>query len=272
MMKIGVFDSGIGGLTVLRQLGERFPGNSFSYFGDTANVPYGTKSVKQIQGLCRSAATKILPEKVDLLVVACNTASSLALPEMNEIMKPIPVVGVVEAGVLAILEAVKSAEEDAPILILGTKATVKSHIYFRELEKSLSGRTFFEQACPLIVPMIEEGWTDHPILLATLREYTRPYLDLKPGIALLGCTHYPFIKEAFQSVLPKWNVIDSATAIADTLSKTFPGLSVSNNSGRISETQVNLFFSDPDAVNSEVIKMIANQNPTIQVNHEINLF
>ena len=242
-MRIGIFDSGIGGMTVLNFLKTQLQGHSFLYFGDTANVPYGSKSVAQIKELVSSAALRIKEKNIDALVVACNTASSLGLNEMQEILSPIPVIGVVEAGVQSVLQAEKDL-----VLILGTRATIQSKIYSKLLHSHLSQSTVCEQACPLLVPMIEEGWVNHPILQETIREYVKPYAKLSlshTGVALLACTHYPWIKDAIQKELPGWLVIDSAEAICNQLKSLWedkPSLTA----------PLEWYFSDPDAIASFV--------------------
>ncbi|RYZ60811.1 MAG: glutamate racemase, partial [Proteobacteria bacterium] len=178
-MRIGVFDSGVGGLTVLRELQNRYPLQTFIYFGDTANVPYGTKSVSQIRSLSQHAAEKMKSHSLDLLIVACNTASSLALDVMKNELQPTPVIGVVEAGVNSVLSQMQDHDT---ALILGTRATVQSHIYRDLIQAAGPEIRVLEQACPLLVPMIEEGWRDHPILTATITEYVKPYLDRAPAV------------------------------------------------------------------------------------------
>ncbi len=244
-MKIGVFDSGIGGITVLNHLRVQFPGYRFLYFGDTANVPYGSKSVAQIQELVDSAARRIKKKKLDALVIACNTASSLALEKVKEIMAPVPVLGVVEAGVQAILNSPESQ-----ILILGTRATVESHVYARLLKSHLPSSHIYEQACPLLVPMIEEGWLNHPVLDDTIKEYVKPFQGIlteeKKGVALLACTHYPWVRESFEKALPGWKVIDSAEAVSRQLRGLWSHQPVSYDQA----SQVTWFFSDPTVVAS----------------------
>ncbi len=257
-MKIAVFDSGVGGITVLNHLKTQFPTHEFFYFGDNANVPYGTKSVAQIQALCTSAAERIRFMKPDLCVVACNTASSLALTEIRTVLDPIPVLGVVEAGVATVTSLLKSAvasapAETAPVLILGTKATVKSHVYANHLKAAFPSLQVFEQACPLLVPMIEEGWVDHSLLHQTVNEYVKAYLPLVPGIALLACTHYPWIHAAFVKALPHWRVIDSSVAVAEQLIAQWKFQATPQNAlTAASSFKVSWFFSDPDSVNDFV--------------------
>jgi glutamate racemase len=212
-MKIGVFDSGIGGITVLKELVRTFPKNEYLYYGDTANVPYGSKSREQIRKLCRDASEFFVLHKVDVLIVACNTASSYALDVIEDTVKPIPVVGVVEPGVSAILQALTKSSTQK-VLILGTKATTQSRIYETKLLAAKSSIEIFQQACPLWVPMIEEGWIAHKILKETIEEYVKPYI-LSGGIALLACTHYPWIQKEIEKILPSWNIINSAVAVVE---------------------------------------------------------
>ena len=248
LMKIGVFDSGIGGVTVLSELKKRFPGEEYLYFGDTANVPYGTKSETQIRTLVSSAAERIKEKGIDALVIACNTASSIAFKDFKFALDPTPLIDVVDAGVTSVLQAVKN-NPTLPILILGTRATVKSRIYSRLLKDQNASLTIHEQECPLLVPMIEEGWTDHPILKSTILEYIAPYLNLKPGVALLACTHYPWIKAQFESLMPGWKVLDSATAVADILEAK---LHVNLHSST-AITEVDWYFSDVDGVSTKML-------------------
>ncbi len=217
-MKIGVFDSGIGGMTVLKELIKTFPNAQYVYVGDTANVPYGTKTPEKIRSLCREVTGHFKHRGLDMLVVACNTASSLALNIFKNELNTIPVYGVVEPGVQAVVYSFNHLEysQDRRILILGTKATVNSQIYSREVRKHIQFNEISEQACPLAVPMIEEGWVNHPILLETLKEYVKNYIDDKiPGVALLACTHYPWAQSVFEKALPGWTIVNSAKVIAD---------------------------------------------------------
>ncbi len=246
-MKIGVFDSGIGGITVLKELHALFQNDEFFYFGDNANLPYGTKSPTQIKNLAIAAAKYIHLEKIDALVIACNTASAIAIEEIREVMGETPVLSVVDAGVESVLKAYR---KDASILILGTRATVRSHIYRNLIQQKLGSQVqVFEQECPLLVPMIEESWIDHPILEQCVHEYIKPHLKSAPGVALLACTHYPWIKKSFEKHLPGWTVIDSAVAMAQALDQHFLAAKLRKN---LTSEQARLKwqFSDPGSVPS----------------------
>jgi glutamate racemase len=258
MVKIGVFDSGIGGITVLAELVRQFGSAEYVYLGDTAHVPYGPKSPEQIQKLSTDCAQVLKKQGIQALVVACNTASSWALDAIKSVMDPIPVFGVVSPGVEAALDALsqfKNQEDKGlrsegevqphPILVLATRATVRSQAYGSVLRKILNpfhdplvSQQFpiHEQPCPLLAPMIEEGWIDHPILHATLQEYVKEYVNQYPqGVALLGCTHYPWIHAAFEKALPGWKVVNSAQAVAHSLmaNPLFQGLKPHSQSPKV---------------------------------------
>jgi glutamate racemase len=243
-VKVGVFDSGVGGITVLSELFERFPGVDFVYLGDTAHVPYGTKSPAQIRKLSVDCALTLKTKGVEYLVVACNSASSWALPEIADAIRGTPVFGVVKPGVESALKAAASFPNGAPILVLATRATVQSKAYATGLGAQ-SSHPVLEQACPLLVPMIEESWIDHPILHQTLATYLAPHREKYPsgGVALLGCTHYPWIQSAVEKALPGWTVVNSAKAVADSLDPTLKTGTLESK-----KSQIEWIFTDPDAV------------------------
>lgn len=259
-MRIGVFDSGVGGITVLGELRKRFPEAEYIYLGDTANMPYGTKSAAQIERLSRECARHLKSLEVDALVIACGTASAHALDAVREEMGDTPVIGVVKPGVEAVLASLPTAGGDldaltSPILILATSATVRSEAYGRTirnlLQSDLPGRLplpIIEQACPLLVPMIEEGWIDHPILEQTLQEYVGMHVKTyEAGVALLGCTHYPWIQKVIEKALPGWKVINSAQAVADSLER--EGLAKSSSKKpTATSAKVHWIFTDPLAI------------------------
>ena len=209
---IGVFDSGFGGLTVLRALLPLIPGAHYRYLGDTARLPYGAKSQQTIARYALSSAAFLLEQGIDLLVVACNTATALALPELQSAL-PIPVVGVIQPGARA-----AAATPDPSVLVLATTATVQSAAYTRALQTL--GLPVHEKACPLLVPLVEEGWTSHPVTAEVLRIYLSEALAEAPAsnTLLLGCTHYPLLKPLIEQTLRTLNhpmhLIDSAEATA----------------------------------------------------------
>lgn len=212
-LKIGVFDSGFGGLTVLSALINLMPDADSIYLGDTARLPYGSKSRETIARYAVSSAKFIEEQGADLLVVACNTATALALEDVEAALS-IPVIGVVEPGAAA----AKASASEGAVLVLATAATVQSHAYSKAL--SAVSLESHEKACPLLVPLVEEGWTDHHVTDEVIKIYLNEALSAAPSTTtlLLGCTHYPLIEPAIRRVLGTLNhplqIIDSAQATA----------------------------------------------------------
>jgi len=208
---IGVFDSGIGGLTVVRALMERLPFEDILYFGDTARVPYGVKSVDTITGYARQIADFLLHRKVKLLIIACNTMAAVAYQAVAN-LSSVPVLDVIDAGGHAAVQATRSKA----IGVIGTPATINSNAYNRAIHSYDTGIRIFSQACPLFVPLVEEGWFNHPVTRLTAEEYLRPVLAERIDTLVLGCTHYPLIKPLIQETVgPKIRLVDSAEAMAD---------------------------------------------------------
>jgi glutamate racemase len=223
---VGVFDSGFGGLTVLRALLRTIPSAHFVYLGDTARLPYGAKSQATVARYAVESALFLEQRGAERLVIACNTATALALDEIRAAVR-VPVIGVIEPGVRAAAAALiangTQREDRAEILVLATDATVQSHAYERAC--AALGRHAAEKACPLLVPLVEEGWTDHPVTREVLDIYLREALaHCVPRAVLLGCTHYPLIETAIERVLRELGsqaaVIDSAQATADAVAET----------------------------------------------------
>jgi glutamate racemase len=212
-LKIGVFDSGFGGLTVLRELLKLLPGVDSIYLGDTARLPYGSKSRETISRYAVSSAKFLEEQGADLLVIACNTATALALEDI-QVSLPIPVIGVIEPGA----EAAMADTPRGDVLVLATAATVQSGAYTRAL--AAMGVDAYEKACPLLVPLVEEGWTEHPVTDEVIRIYLEEALTAAPQTKtlLLGCTHYPLIETAMRRVLEGMGrplkIVDSAKATA----------------------------------------------------------
>ena len=222
---IGIFDSGVGGLTVLRALMERLPGESFLYLGDTARLPYGTKSAGTVQRYALNAARHLVDHGVRLLVVACNTASSSALPEL-EAACPVPVVGVVEPGVRAALGLGVSR-----IGVIGTEGTIRSGSYQTAIGRLGDGAVVRAAACPLFVPLAEEGWGDHPVTDQVARHYLEPLLRWGAEALILGCTHYPLLTPSLERVAgPGVTLVDSASAVAEAVAE-IPGASTGGGGG-----------------------------------------
>lgn len=207
---LGVFDSGIGGLTVARALFERLPQESVIYYGDTARVPYGPKSPETVRRYSAEILAYLLHRGVKAIVVACNTSTAHALDHLRA-QAPVPVVGVIEPGARAAVAATATGR----IGVIGTAGTIASGAYERAIRTLRPVATVSSQACPLFVPLVEEGWFDHPAAELVAREYLRPLERAHPDVLVLGCTHYPLLKPLLARVLgPGVRLIDSAAETA----------------------------------------------------------
>ena len=209
---IGVFDSGMGGLTVMRALIERLPNESFVYLGDTARLPYGSKSPDTVTRYAVQCASALGAYDIKLLVVACNTASSTALPALTAALDPIPVIGVIEPGA----EAAVAAAPQGRIAVIATEGTVKGGAYARAIHARNPGARVVQQAAPLFVALAEEGLTEGPIAELVTRRYLEPVLAAsRPEALVLGCTHFPALKSVIADVAgPEIALVDSAATTA----------------------------------------------------------
>jgi glutamate racemase len=207
---IGIFDSGVGGLTVLKALRERLPGERFVYLGDTARLPYGTKTSATVRRYALNAASHLAAHDVKLVVVACNTASSYALEALAEV-SAVPVVGVILPGVRAAL--LTGAER---VGVIGTEGTIRSESYQTALAGLGPAVEVRATACPLFVPLAEEGWGDHDVTDQIAHHYLEPMLAWGVQAIILGCTHYPLLRPSLQRVVgPGVQLVDSASSVAD---------------------------------------------------------
>jgi glutamate racemase len=208
---IGVFDSGFGGLTVLKALLEHLPAATYSYFGDTARLPYGSKSAETVARYAVEAARFLEGRGATVLVIACNTATALALPQIKSAVG-VPVLGVIEPGA----ESAAQLSKNKRVVIIGTEATVSSHAYKAALSQRAMEAS--EKACPLLVPLIEEGWVDHPVTEQVARIYLQEAFGpafTDADVLLLGCTHYPLIRPLLARILPgQVKIVDSAESTA----------------------------------------------------------
>lgn len=208
-LPIGVFDSGLGGLTVVRALSQRLPKENILYVGDTARVPYGTKSPDTIRRYALQISFFLIQKKVKAIVVACNTASAVALKALKSL--PIPVIGVIEPGARAAVLQTSHLR----VGVIGTPATVGSHAYKTAIHKYSPRAKVWEAACPLFVPLVEEGWVDHAVTRQVAKSYLAPLLKKKMDTLVLGCTHYPLLKDTLRSITgPRVKLIDSAEETA----------------------------------------------------------
>jgi glutamate racemase len=238
---IGVFDSGFGGLTVLKALLELVPAADYAYFGDTARLPYGSKSVETVARYAVEAAHFLESQGAQMLVIACNTATALALDRIAA-ASHVPVLGVVEPGA----EAAASATKNRKIVVIGTEATVSSHAYHRALEKR--GIEAREKACPLLVPLVEEGWVEHAVTEQVAKIYlTEAFADgfHDADTMLLACTHYPLLKRLLHRAAPGYvTIVDSAESTAHAVAAHFRELLRQSGEERRFAPRMKFFATD----------------------------
>ncbi len=229
---VGIFDSGIGGLTVARAIYERLPHESTIYFGDTARVPYGPKSPETVRRYSLEILRWLLDQEVKAVVIACNTSTAHAL-ETLQAESPVPVIGVIEPGARAAVAAGRTG----PIGVIGTAGTIASNAYARAIRRVRPGAEVEQRACPLFVPLVEEGWFEHPAAELIAADYLAPLTRAGIDVLVLGCTHYPLLRPLLQQVMgPGVRLIDSGEATADALAAVLqaegleapPGRSVSH--------------------------------------------
>jgi glutamate racemase len=239
---IGVFDSGFGGLTVLRALIARAPQARYAFLGDTARLPYGSKSRRTIARYAAQSAQFLVREQgAEFLVIACNTASALALDAI-EAAVPVPVLGVIEPGA----EAALAASRTGDVLVIATDATVRSHAYAAACRAR--GLRALEKACPLLVPLVEEGWTSHTVTAEVIDIYLAEVLaeaaalGMNPDALVLGCTHYPLLRPLLERAVPAgMRVIDSAEAASEAAARL---LGLQDRVDSPSSTQIDCFATD----------------------------
>jgi glutamate racemase len=207
---IGVFDSGIGGLTVVRELVQRLPGESSIYFGDTARVPYGSKSAETVRRYSQEAGAFLLSRGVKRVVIACNTATAHAAPLLERTL-PVPVHGVIESGARAAVAATRTGR----IGVIGTAGTIGSGAYDLAVRRKLPEARVYAQPCPLFVPLVEEGWVEHDAARLIASAYLRPLHEMDVDVLILGCTHYPLMRPLLQDLMgPAVTLVDSAEETA----------------------------------------------------------
>ena len=220
---IGVFDSGVGGLTVAAALRRRLPSRPIVYLGDTARLPYGTKSAHTVQRYTERNVRFLVERGVSQVVVACNSASALALDEVGlplfdlgtreAVGEPVPVLGVVEPGAAAAAEVARDH-----VGLVATEATVSSGAYERALRRLRGDLQVTSRPCPLLVPLVEEGWLEDPVTEQVVRRYVEPMVSASVDTVILGCTHYPLLRPVFAEVLgPRVRLVDSAEAVASAI-------------------------------------------------------
>lgn len=226
---IGIFDSGMGGLTVMRALTERLPSERFLYLGDTARLPYGAKSGETVARYALQAANALIDRNIKLLVIACNTASAYALGTLKSAFTGIPVVGVIEPGA----DAAVQAAPEGPIAVIATEGTVKGGAYLRAIRARAPEAEVLQQPCPLFVPLAEEGLTHGPIAREAATYYLAPLRTREPRCLVLACTHFPVLKDVIADIMgPKVILVDSAATTAVAVEAELSRIYASNDAGQ----------------------------------------
>lgn len=247
-LPIGVFDSGVGGLTVLSALHSALPNENLLYLGDTARVPYGTKSPDSIVRYARQAAGLLVENGIKLLVVACNTASAVALDELSALFAPLPVIGVVLPGARAVCAQSKTGN----IAVIGTESTVSGGAYQRAILSLRPTANVTSLPCSLLVALAEEGWFEGPVVEAILKKYLDPLFSGPTGKEIdslvLGCTHFPVLAEAIKTVVGSDVIlVDSAKTVAQEVAECLRTLGVEHPKGDFTRGSIQLMVTDGPA-------------------------
>jgi len=225
---IGVFDSGIGGLTVVKRLAATLPNENIVYFGDTARVPYGSKSNSTVIEYSIENTKFLLQKNIKALVVACNTASSIAIPDLKK-MFDIPIIGMIEPGSRMALKKSQTKK----IGVIGTRATINNLAYSKEIKKLNNSAQVIEKPCPLFVPLAEEGWIKHKATYEIAEEYLKELRETGIDTLVLGCTHYPILSEVIQKVIgSKVMLIDSGVASSEVIKTELEKLNLLSDSNK----------------------------------------
>ncbi|MDD3267013.1 MAG: glutamate racemase [Burkholderiales bacterium] len=249
---IGVFDSGIGGLSVVKSLMESLPNEDVIYFGDIARIPYGTKSVATIKKFTEQTVRFLLKQEVKAIVIACNTISAVAKDTVLQLAGNIPVIDVISAGTKA------STDISNKIGVIATPATINSNAYPRAIHEINPDSEVFAQACALFVPMIEEGFTDHPALELIARDYLAPILEDDIDSLILGCTHYPLIYNTITKIVgDKIKIIDPAITTCKQLTDALVARNLLNNNSR--QGQYKFYVTDVPVKFQKIGEMFLNR-------------
>jgi glutamate racemase len=229
---LGIFDSGIGGLTVLKEIARQLPAENLLYLGDTARVPYGIRSPETVMAYAFQCTEFLLQRDIKLLVIACNTVSATSLGEIQEKIS-VPSIGVIEPGARAAVRSTRNKRVGG----IGTEATIKSNAYTKAIRAIDEGVVVFGLPCPLFVPLVEEGWTEGTVARLTAERYLNDIRDLGVDTLVLGCTHYPLLKGVIREVMGDVALIDSAVETAKAVSIVLDELNLRNRSGSLSRRQ-----------------------------------
>ena len=263
LQPIGVFDSGVGGLTVLRALQTVLPHENFLYLGDTARVPYGNKSANTIQRYALEAAHYLIKQQIKLLVIGCNTVVSAgALSRLQQEFPTLPVIGVIEPGAISALQVSKTQQ----IGILATRATLRSGAYVRTIHQHAANAQVFIYSAPLLVPLAEEGWLAEAVSMQVIEKYLKQVLAHPIDCLLLGCTHYPLFVPLMQSLLPSHiALVDSATTTAQATSQCLQRLQLQNS--QTAAGKVEFYVTDDPIEFSHIGRLFLGQEIVPQTVH-----
>lgn len=249
---IGVFDSGVGGLSVLKHLVREMPSERYVYLGDTARVPYGNKSKETVQLYSQQCAEFLLRRNVKLIVIACNSASSFALDRVRR-CSTVPVIGVIEPSAYAACTATRNNK----VGVIGTRATVNSGAYAQAIAAQANHESvsIIHQACPLFVPLAEEGWTSHPASRAIALEYMKPLRDAGVDTVVLGCTHYPLLQDIIHEAIPGATLIDPGYYAALEARRVLTEMNALHAEHSVPDTDIEFFVTDIPSTFSQVAKL-----------------
>ena len=246
---VGVFDSGIGGLTVVKRIASTIPNEDIVYFGDTARVPYGSKSNSTVIEYSIQDAKFLINKNVKAIVVACNTSSSIALKELRKQFN-VPIIGMIEPGAKYALKETRNGK----IGVIGTRATISNKAYSSEIKRLNPGVEVFEKACPLFVPLAEEGWIKHKAAYDIAEEYLKELREKKIDTLVLGCTHYPILSEVIQEVIGSdVKLVDSGISSAESVKAELDRIGLNTN--KFSPGNQEYFVSDIPAKFKEVAEL-----------------
>jgi glutamate racemase len=263
---IGIFDSGVGGMTVLAEIKKKFPNEDLIYVGDTKNFPYGDKSKETIIKLSRKCAGFLISQNVKQIVIACGTATSQALDELKNIYR-VPIQGIINPTVRDIKRNIKIGEK-IKIGVIATEGTIKSNKWEEELKSEIAGVEVINKACPLLAPMAEQGWTNNNVAKETIKEYMKPFKNQKIDKIILGCTHYPLFKELIEQELGEnVDIINTGEKIANYLQEYLKKEGLSNATNHIGKCKY--YLTDTECNFIDVAQKLL-QNEDIKI-EKINI-
>lgn len=259
---IGICDSGIGGLTVVKEIIKSLPHESIIYLGDTARVPYGVRDRDTITKFAKELISFLINKKVKAIVIACNTISATCLPELQKI-SPVPIIGVIKPTAKEVVNNLQTKI----IGVIGTRATINSNSYEREIKKLNDKTLVFSQACPLLVPLAEEGFVNHTATKLIVQEYLQIFQNKKIGTLILGCTHYPILRNIIQEVTGKnIKIIDPAKPVTNELINTLKA----NNLFKITtKTVQHFFFTDITPQTRKTVDIFFDNNFSVKLENII---